>query len=83
MTAALDKLNAAIQEFALTRTEEPCLIDVAVVAWEAVSYDEDGDVQRQIRYAIPTDNFSISAVLGLLDAARTLVRHDTLPSEED
>ena len=46
--------------------------------WEQVSYDEDGDVGRAIRYAVPTDNFSLSSGLGLLEASREYVRRDIL-----
>lgn len=74
----LDRLNAAVAEFANETAGKPVLVDVALLVWEQVSYDEDGDVGRAIRYAVPTDNFSLSGGLGLLEASREYVRRDIL-----
>lgn len=80
----LDRLNAAVAEFAnATSNLGPVLVDVALVVWEQVSYDEDGDVQRNIQYAIPADNFSLSSGLGLLEASREYVRRDILGTRGD
>lgn len=74
----LERLNAAVAEFANHIAEKAVLVDVALLVWEQVSYDEDGDVGRAIRYAVPTDNFSLSSGLGLLEASREYVRRDIL-----
>ncbi|GAA1909287.1 hypothetical protein GCM10009737_08150 [Nocardioides lentus] len=74
----LDRLLAAVQDFANSLAGQPVLVDVALLVWEQVRYDEDGDIARKISYAIPTDNFSLSSGLGLLEAAGHYVRRDVL-----
>lgn len=74
----LEVLNAAVATFANQLGGRPVLVDVAVVLWEQVSYDDDGDVGRRIRYAVPTDNFSLSSGLGLIEAGGEYVRRDIL-----
>lgn len=74
----LDKLKAAVQEFVNSQVEDPVLVDVAVVVWEEVGFDGEGNTQRRIRYAVPTDSFSMSGTLGLLEASREYVRRDIL-----
>lgn len=85
MTDALDKLNTAVSEFAAIRAGEPTLVDLAVVIWESVTLDDDGTAQRCIRYAVPTDNFSLSGTLGLLEAGKHYIRRDmfSLDDEDD
>lgn len=79
----LDTLGAAVQTFANARADQPVLVDSALVVWEQVGYAEDGEPQRQILYAVPTDNFSLSASLGLLEASREYVRRDILGERGD
>ncbi len=79
----IEALNAAVTAFANANSDRPVLVDVALVVWEQVSYDEDGDVGRCIRYAVPTDNFSLSGGLGLLEASREYVRRDILGERGD
>ena len=77
-TQPIERLNAAVAEFANATAGKPVLVDVALVVWEQVTYDEDGDIGRCIKYAVPTDNFSLSSGLGLLEASREYVRRDIL-----
>lgn len=77
-TPPIERLNAAVTEFANATSEGPVLVDVALVIWEQVTYDEDGDVTRRIQYAVPTDNFSLSGGLGLIEVASEYVRRDIL-----
>jgi hypothetical protein len=79
----LEVLNAAVTAFANELADQPVLVDVAVVLWEQVSYDEDGDVGRRIRYAVPTDNFSLSSGLGLIEAGGEYVRRDILGARRE
>jgi hypothetical protein len=74
----LDKLKAAVQEFACSVAGEAVLVDVAVLVWEQVGFDEDGTTTRRIQYTVPTDNFSLSSGLGLLEASREYIRRDIL-----
>ena len=71
-------VRVAIQNLLNAIEDEPHLLDSAVVVWEAVSYDEDGDAQRCISYTVPTDNFSMSSILGLLEAGKHYIRRDIL-----
>lgn len=72
----LDVLCEAVQTFANSLTEQPELLDNALVIWEAVSFNEDGETQRCIRYAVPTPNFTMSGTLGLLRAGEHYIRRD-------
>lgn len=74
----LEALNVAVAAFVNSEADRPTLVDVALVIWEEVSYDDDGDPQRAISYAVPTDNFSLSSGLGLIEAAGEYVRRDIL-----
>lgn len=76
LSPEVDELAAAVQKFASQITEEDVLVSQAVVLWEAVSFDGDGTPQRQIKYCIPTDNFSLTGALGLLDGGRHYIRRD-------
>lgn len=80
---SLEVLAAAVQSFANELTDGPELIDNAVVVWESVSYGDEGEVQRCIRYAVPTNNFTMSGTLGLLEAGHHYVRRDILDHEDD
>lgn len=77
-TRPLDDLQSALQTYVNTQADSPALVDNAMVIWEQVGYDEDGVTQRGIMYAVPTDNFTLSGSLGLLEAARVFVRRDIL-----
>lgn len=79
----IQPLAEAVQAFANEVAEAPELVDNAIVVWESVSYNEDGDVQRCIRYAVPTENFTMSGTLGLLEAGAFYVRRDMLRGYED
>lgn len=79
----LATLAAALQDFANHEAGEPVLVDTALVVWELITYDDDGDVQRRITYAVPTHNFSMSSSMGLVDAAKELLRRDTLGCQHD
>lgn len=83
---ALGDLREAVQKYVHTLRERPTLVDVAILTWEEVSFAEDGTPQRQISYCIPTDNFSLTSALGLLEASREYVRRDilgTLSTDEE
>jgi hypothetical protein len=79
----LTGVREAIQALVNAIEDEPHLLDCAVVIWEAVSFAEDGETQRCIRYAVPTDNFSMSAALGLLEAGKHYIRRDALGIGDD
>ena len=77
-TDPLETLNEAIATFVNATTEQAVLVNQAVVIWETVRFDEDGDAERAISYANTTDNFSLSGCLGMLEAGREFIRRDIL-----
>jgi hypothetical protein len=69
------RLRAAVQEFAQAQSpDEPVLVDTAIVVWEQTTMTDDGEVQRQVDWAVPTDNFSISSAFGLLATGHEYLR---------
>ncbi len=83
MSDDLDTLAEALQVFANHITDTPELIDNALILWESVSFDDDGDTQRCIRYAVPTPNFTMSGTLGLLEAGKYYLKRDILNADQD
>lgn len=81
LAPGVEELAAAVQRFVATR-EEGALVSQALVLWEAVSFDEDGITQRSVSYCVPTDNFSLTGGLGLLDAAQVYIRRDIFGGDE-
>jgi hypothetical protein len=82
LSPEVQALGAAVQAFVAQQTEG-ALVSQALVVWEAVSFADDGEPERQISYACPTDNFSLSGGLGLLEAGRHYIRRDILGSDDD
>jgi hypothetical protein len=77
----IDVLNRAVQEFANSQVDEhmePGLVKHAIVVWEETAWTADGQNMSRIRYTNGTDTWSLSASLGLLEAAREYVRRDVL-----
>lgn len=75
-------VREALQVLANRIDATPGLVQNAMVAWESVSFSDDGEPQRQINYAVPTDNFSLSSALGLIEAAKVYVRRDLFDEAE-
>lgn len=74
----IESVAKMLQEFAVECAGHPVIVDTAVVVWEEVRLDEDGEAERRIQYTVPMDNWSMSGTLGLLEAAREFVRRDIL-----
>lgn len=72
----LEKLAAAVQEFAVTRAGEPVLVADAILVWEETAYNEDGDVTRAINYASMMPGASMASGIGLLEGGKILVLGD-------
>ena len=66
------------QQLANAVAEDATVVNAAIVAWEAVSF-EDGEPVYRLHYASLTDG-SPAAALGLLVAGRRLVEIDLLES---
>ena len=73
---AFSDLRDAVQDFACELAEESVIVNVALIAWEEVSYDDDGDIIHRVRYAIPTDNVNMSTATGLATLARDALLRD-------
>lgn len=80
---SLDAIAAAIQAHVNENEDEAWMVDNAVVGFELVGFDEDGTARRKIQYMIPTDNFSLSGGLGLLEGMRHYMRRDALEYGHD
>jgi hypothetical protein len=76
-------VREAIQNLVNAIEDEPHLLDSAVVIWESVTYSDDGETMRRISYAVPTDNFSASAALGLVEAGKHYIRLDVLGADDE
>lgn len=82
LSPQVEELAAAVQRFVAETGGESVLVSQALVIWEAVSFGEDGEPQRQISYTCPTDNFSPSGALGLLESGRFYIRRNVLGDSE-
>jgi hypothetical protein len=72
----LAELREAIQKFATATAEEGVIVDIALLLYEYIVMKEDGSVARAIKYAIPTDNFGLSAGIGLTIAGQKYMMDD-------
>lgn len=78
LTPQLRAINTAIQEWVNVTHGGAPLVTQALVIMELAHFDADGDHVRQVRYTVPSDNFSLTGALGLIEAARYYVRRDIL-----
>lgn len=79
----LAAITEAIQRYVNATSDGPEMLSQAVVIYETVSYDsEDGQPQRRIGYTCPTENFSLSGGLGLVQAGGYQLRCDILGTDE-
>jgi hypothetical protein len=76
-------LADAVQAFASAQCEDDALVTQAVVVYEVTGFTADGEQWRRITYSVPTDNFSLSGAVGLLDVGLHVVRQDVLSSDDD
>lgn len=68
------ELFKAVQRLASARAvddgEPQPLVQVAIICWDEVSYNEDGDVQRRTSYSCPGDAWSRPTAVGMLDIVK-------------
>lgn len=69
-------LAKAIQDYVNAHSDEPRMVDVAVVIWEDVGYDSNGEPSRCVNYVVPTDNFSLTSATGLCDLGKAYIMRD-------
>ena len=60
----LERLKDAIQELVNTSNPGRLVVD-ALVIWEEVRYDDEGDQLRSLNYACVGDGSSLAAAVGL------------------
>lgn len=61
-------LNQAVQDFSNAICEDASqqgIVTQALVVWEEVSFNENGDPFRRVYYAVPGENFALSGAIGL------------------
>lgn len=82
-TSPIEALTAAVQEFVNARSEHgPVLLRGAVVVWEQVRFDDDGQTAFHTSYAC-TEGTSPAASVGILELGRQVVLDDLLDDGED
>ena len=71
---ACREVTEALQKFINATSEDAALLDIALVTYEVVKFDDEGQSVRSIDYLVPTPNFSPSGAIGLAEVGRTLLR---------
>jgi hypothetical protein len=72
-----------VQEFANADNDHASIVLGAVVVFEVTRFDDSGDQTYRITYTIPSDQTSMAAAIGLLDAGLHMVREDALTGDGD
>lgn len=84
MAEPVTALSDAVQSFASAMADgDDVLVSQALLLYEIVGFNSDGSTWRRVAYSCPTDNFSLTGALGLVEAARYFVRRDVLDPEPD
>jgi len=79
----LERVADALQEFVnCIEDEAPVLLRGAVVAWESMRFDEDGDAMFKVNYAA-LPNTSMASTIGILDLANDVAKHDMFYHHEE
>lgn len=73
----LEKLEAAVQEFAVSIADDAVHVVSSVVMWEQVRFEDDGREMRALRYTVP-GSMTLAGSLGLIDATSEYLRRDIL-----
>jgi len=78
VTAALENLKEAVQRYAnATNAEEvPVFVAESVVVYETMRMNPDGSDARAIWWTIPSDHWSLSTAVGLLDMGIEYIKAD-------
>jgi hypothetical protein len=79
----LEKLAAAVQEFASATGDHPGMVTSALVAWETVTYTDDGRPLFSLDYASAGVNESMTAAIGLAAYANRKMLVDLVDGTED
>lgn len=78
---AVERLKDAIQNYATIRGNRNCVVTEAVVVYEEMVFDDDGEAMRAVNWSIPTDNFSLAGAIGLLDLGAEYIKRDLIPQK--
>lgn len=79
----LETLHAAVQTFVNETHEHAVVVQHALVVWEQVRLDDDGEALRELRYSLPSDGASLAGALGLATAADQMIRRDCINVRDD
>lgn len=77
----LERLHAAIQEFSNSladTTAKAGMVGQAIVVWEEASFDDDGNLHRQVLYAATGDGASPAGSLGLASLGLAQIQTDIM-----
>lgn len=79
----LDKLAQALQEFVNSIDDEaPVLLRGAVVAWESMILNDDGDVAFKVNYC-SMPNTSMAETIGIMSLGKDVAMGDMLGGDDD
>lgn len=79
----LQQLEAAVQDFINTTTDESCIVKDAVVVWESTRFEDNGSQAFLVKYAVVTEGTGLSTSVGLLELAGDILRADILEHYTD
>lgn len=79
----LTRIAEALQEFInAIHDDPPVLLRGAVVAWESVRYNDDGDPLYSVNYA-SLPNTSAASTIGILDLGTEVAKSDMFTDHEE
>lgn len=78
----LDDVADLIQRWITQQEDEPVVVTGAMLTWEQVRYDDDGQQWRQIRYADLLAT-GLASAIGLLVAGKRQVMDDLFGEPDD
>jgi hypothetical protein len=83
MAKELDALAQAVQDFVNATEDHPSLVVGAALVYEVTQFEDNGDQTYKITYTIPSEQTSMAAAIGLLDAGHDMVKSDALDGDDE
>lgn len=83
MSTPLEDLTEAVQAFVNAGEDHAAVVTASLLVWEVTRFNDDGEAEQAIRYAVPGEHASMAAAAGLADLGRQLVLSDILDDDDD
>ena len=77
MTTPLEELEAALQRFVNSEEGQASLLRGAVILWESMSYDDDGEPLYTVSYRAVA-GASMAAAIGIIDLGKEVAVADVM-----